>query len=261
MEDGNCIETVLLPEKRHYTICVSTQLGCAMGCAFCLSGMQGLLRNLSVAEIVNQVLHIRKDYLPDGAAINLVFMGMGEPLANCENLMKALQLLTDPAAGNLSHRRITVSTAGLIPQLERLSRLLPVNLAISLNAADDRLRTRLMPINKSYPLDQLIAAAARLPLPARKRVTFEYILMKGVNDSMEDARSLAALLRRIPCKINLIAFNEHAGSPYKTPDTTAIKQFQEYLTAKRFTVMLRQSRGKDVSAACGQLGYTHRQRG
>ncbi len=260
MEDGNCIETVLIPEKRHHTICVSTQLGCAMGCAFCLSGMKGLLRNLSVAEIVNQVLHIRQECLPAGAVINLVFMGMGEPLANYDNLLKALRLLTDPAGFNLSHRRITVSTAGLLPQLERLSRALPVNLAISLNAADDTLRTRLMPVNRSYPLAELIAAAARLPLPARKLITFEYILMKGVNDSEDDARHLAALLRRIPCKINLIPFNEHEGAPFKTPDASAIEQFRDCLTARHFTVMLRQSKGKDVSAACGQLGYAHLQR-
>jgi 23S rRNA (adenine2503-C2)-methyltransferase len=260
MEDGNCIETVLIPEKRHHTICVSTQLGCAMGCAFCLSGKRGLLRNLSVAEIVNQVLHIRHEYLPDGAVINLVFMGMGEPLANYDNLLKALHLLTDPAGFNLSHRRITVSTAGLLPQLEMLSRAMPVNLAISLNAANDKLRTRLMPVNKSYPLAELVAAASRLPLPARKRITFEYILMKGVNDSKEDARNLAGLLRRIPCKINLIPFNEHEGAPFKTPAASAIEQFRECLTARRFTVMLRQSKGKDVSAACGQLGYAHLQR-
>jgi 23S rRNA (adenine2503-C2)-methyltransferase len=259
MEDGSCIETVLIPEKKHHTICVSTQLGCAMGCAFCLSGTKGLLRNLSVAEIVNQVLHIQKDYLPDEAVINLVFMGMGEPLANYENLLKALQLLTDPAAGNLSHRRITVSTSGLIPQMERLSRALPVNLAISLNAAIDRRRTKLMPVNTSYPLAELIDAAARLPLPARKRITFEYILMKGVNDSIEDARKLAALLRHVPCKINLIPFNEYEGAAFNTPDASTIAQFRECLTARRFTVMLRQSKGKDVSAACGQLGYAHLQ--
>jgi 23S rRNA (adenine2503-C2)-methyltransferase len=261
LEDGNCIESVLIPEKKHHTICLSTQLGCAMGCAFCLSGQRGLLRNLSVSEIVNQVLHIQQEHLPEQAVFNLVFMGMGEPLANYENLLKALHLLTDPAGFNLSHRRITVSTSGLIPQLERLSRALPVNLAISLNATNDRLRTRLMPVNKSYPLAALIAAAARLPLPARKRITFEYILIKGVNDSREEARALAALLRRVPCKINLIPFNEHAGAGFKTPHPSAIEQFRECLTAKRFTVMLRQSKGRDVGAACGQLGYARRQSG
>jgi len=259
MEDGNCIETVLIPEKNHHTICVSTQLGCAMGCAFCLSGTRGLLRNLSVSEIVNQVLGIQKDYLPEGAVINLVFMGMGEPLANYAHLLKALHLLTNPAGFNISHRRITVSTAGLLPQLERLSRTLPVNLAISLNAANDMLRTKLMPVNKSYPLAELIAAASRLPLPARKRITFEYILMKGLNDSLEDARNLAALLKRVPCKINLIPFNEHEETTFKAPDESAIEQFRGYLTAKRFTVMLRQSKGRDVAAACGQLGYAHLQ--
>ena len=259
MEDGNCIETVLIPEKRHHTICVSTQLGCAMGCAFCLSGKKGLLRNLSVAEILNQILIIQKDYLPKAPVINLVFMGMGEPLANYDCLLKALRILTDPAGCNISHRRITVSTAGLVPQLEQLSRNLPVNLAISLNAASEALRTRLMPVNKTYPLSELVAAASRLPLPARKRITFEYILMKGINDSLDDARHLASLLKRVPCKINLIPFNEHEGAPFRRPDGPAIEQFQQHLMARNFTVMLRHSKGGDVAAACGQLGFAHLQ--
>lgn len=255
MEDGNCIETVLIPEKRHHTICISTQLGCAMGCAFCLSGKQGLMRNLSVSEILNQVLCIQKGYLPEAAVINLVFMGMGEPLANYDPLLKALHILTDPAGMNISPRRITVSTAGLIPQLNKLSRMLPVNLAISLNASSNRIRTMLMPVNKTYSLTRLIAAASRLPLPARKRITFEYILIKGINDSPDDGQNLASLLKRVPCKINLIPFNEHAGSSFKTPEASAIAQFKEFLIAKHFTVMLRKSKGKDVAAACGQLGY------
>jgi len=257
MEDGSAIESVLIPGKSHHTICVSTQLGCALGCTFCLSGKKGLVRNLSAAEIINQIYTIRRDFLPKEATVNIVFMGMGEPLANYDNLLKALRILTDPFGFNISHRRITVSTAGLLPQIDRLSRDLPVNLAISLNAANDALRTRLMPINKTYPLAELIAAASRASLPARKRITFEYILMHGINDSLQDARDLASTLRRVHCKINLIPFNEHEGAGFTTPDSLTVENFRQALSAKHFTVMVRQSRGRDVAAACGQLGYAH----
>jgi len=257
MEEGSTIESVLIPEKNHHTICVSTQLGCALGCAFCLSGKRGLVRNLSSAEMINQIYTIKRDFLPKAATVNIVFMGMGEPLANYDHLLKALQILTDPCGFNFSHRRITVSTAGLLPQIDRLSRDLPVNLAISLNAATDALRTRLMPINTTYPLAELIAAASRASLPARKRITFEYILIKGINDSLQDARDLASLLRHVHCKINLIPFNEHEGAGFKTPDSATVENFRQVLLAKHFTVMVRQSKGRDVAAACGQLGYKH----
>lgn len=254
LEDGSAIESVLIPEKRHHTICVSTQVGCAMGCTFCLSGKRGLVRNLSAAEMINQIHTIRSDFLPEDATVNIVFMGMGEPLANYDHLLTTLHILTDPCGLNISHRRITVSTAGLLPQMERLSRDLPVNLAISLNAPSDDLRTRLMPINKTYPLAELIAAASRASLPARKRITFEYILIRGINDALQNARELASLLRTVHCKINLIPFNQHKGSPFKTPGSAAVEAFREFLIAKHFTVMVRQSKGRDVSAACGQLG-------
>lgn len=255
MEAGGAIESVLIPEKKHHTICVSTQLGCAMGCVFCLSGKKGLVRNLSPSEIINQIYTIRKDFLPRDATVNIVFMGMGEPLANYDHLLTALHILTDPCGFNISHRRITVSTAGLLPQIERLSRDLPVNLAISLNAPTDALRTRLMPITKTYPLAELIATASRACLPARKRITFEYILMRGVNDSLTHARELASLLRHCHCKINLIPFNEHEGAVFKTPGSAAVEEFRQFLTARHFTVMVRLSKGRDVDAACGQLGY------
>jgi len=257
LEEGSTIESVLIPEKRHHTICVSTQLGCALGCAFCLSGKRGLVRNLSVAEMINQIYTIKRDFLPKAATVNIVFMGMGEPLANYDHLLKALQILTDPWGFNFSHRRITVSTAGLLPQIARLSRDLPVNLAISLNAPTDALRTRLMPINKTYPLAELIATASQVSLPARKRITFEYILIKGINDSLHDARDLASLLRHVHCKINLIPFNEHEGTGFKTADSATVENFRQVLLAKHFTVMVRQSKGRDVAAACGQLGYKH----
>ncbi|MBW2553825.1 MAG: 23S rRNA (adenine(2503)-C(2))-methyltransferase RlmN, partial [Deltaproteobacteria bacterium] len=187
LKDGNCIESVLIPEKKHCTICLSTQVGCALGCKFCLSGKRGLVRNLDASEIVNQICAIKNDFLTKNETFNIVFMGMGEPLANYKNTLKTLQILTTPFGFNLSHRRITVSTAGLLPQIKKLGEELPVNLAISLNAANNSLRNSLMPINKKYSLDKLLEVASKASLPSRKRITFEYILIKNINDSLEDA--------------------------------------------------------------------------
>ena len=261
LQDGNRIESVLIPEKKHWTICVSTQVGCALGCKFCLSGKGGLIRNLDTPEIVNQILAIKNDFLERNETFNIVFMGMGEPLANYENTLKTLQILTNPFGLNFSHRRITVSTAGLLPQIKRLGEELPVNLAISLNAANNSLRNFLMPINKKYPLDELIEVASKTPLPSRKRITFEYILIKNTNDSLKDAQELASLLRVLRCKINLIPFNEHEGVGFKRPDDKTIEQFRQFLVSKNFTVMVRESKGNDISAACGQLGYCEEAKG
>jgi 23S rRNA (adenine2503-C2)-methyltransferase len=254
MNDGNCIESVLIPEKKHLTICVSTQVGCALGCTFCLTGTRGLVRNLTASEIVSQICAIRKDFLRESDTLNIVFMGMGEPLANYENTRRAICILTDPVGCNISHRRITVSTAGLVPEIRRLGDDLPVNLAISLNAATDTLRNALMPINKKYPLKELLAAASNAILPSRKRITFEYILMRNVNDSLEDARALASLLRGIRCKINLIPLNEHGATDFKSPDSTTVERFRAYLASQHFTSLVRYSKGNDIAAACGQLG-------
>ena len=254
LNDGRCIESVLIPEKKHMTICVSTQVGCALGCTFCLTGTRGLVRNLTASEIVSQICSIRKDFILESDTMNIVFMGMGEPLANYENTRNAIYLLTDPSGGNISHRRITVSTAGLIPEIRRLGHDLPVNLAISLNAATNTLRSELMPINKKYPLDELLAAASKACLPSRKRITFEYILMSNVNDSLKDARALASRLRGIRCKINLIPLNEHAATALKSPDSTTVERFRTFLTSQNFTALVRYSKGNDITAACGQLG-------
>ena len=193
LHDGKQIESVLIPEKKHLTLCISTQVGCAMGCTFCLSGKNGLIRNLTPAEIVNQICAIKHDSLDKGATTNIVFMGMGEPLANFDNTCKALHIITDPLGFNFPHRRITVSTAGLTPEIKRLGQVLPVNLAISLNAATNALRDVLMPINKKYPLDKIIKSASQAILPSGKYVTFEYIWINGINDSLRDAKALASL--------------------------------------------------------------------
>lgn len=255
LKDGNCIESVLITERKHRTICVSTQVGCALGCKFCLSGKDGLIRNLDTSEIVNQVCAIKNGFLIRDERLNIVFMGMGEPLANYENTLKALQILISPFGFNFLHRRITVSTAGLIPEIKKLGQNLPVNLAISLNAANNSLRNFLMPINKKYRLDKLLEVASKTPLPSRKRITFEYILIKNINDSLKDAQQLAALLRGIRCKINLIPFNEYEGVEFRRPDDKTVEQFRQFLGYKNFTVMVRESKGKDILAACGQLGY------
>ncbi len=255
LEDGNTIESVLIPEKKHLTICISTQVGCAMGCTFCLSGKDGLIRNLTAAEIVNQIYVIKNDFLGQEQTINIVFMGMGEPLANFDNTCKALRILTDPLGFNFPPRRITVSTAGLIPEIKKLGQELPVNLAISLNAATDELRDVLMPVNRRYPLNKLIKGASQAILPSRKHITFEYILIDGVNDSLKDARALALLLRGVRCKINLIPFNEHKGVTFKRPTTQAVDRFQEYLSSQNLKVLVRYSKGNEIAAACGQLSY------
>jgi 23S rRNA (adenine2503-C2)-methyltransferase len=192
---------------------------------------------------------------PFGDAVpNLVFMGMGEPLANYAITVKAIRTLLSPWGFNFSHRRITVSTAGLVPQMKRLGEDVPVNLAISLNASNDEIRNSLMPVNKKYPLRDVLAAARQFPLAARKRITFEYILIKGLNDAAGNARELAGLLKGIPCKINLIPFNEHPAVDFKKPDERSVKAFQKILHDLNFTAPIRHSKGSDIAAACGQLG-------
>ena len=252
--DGLGIESVLIPESGHVTLCISTQIGCPMGCRFCHTGRVGLVRNLAVAEILNQVSAIMR-MEPFGESMpNLVFMGMGEPLANYDNTVRAIRTLLSPWGFNFSHRRITVSTAGLVPQMKRLGEEVPVNLAISLNASNDEIRSRLMPVNKKYPIREVLAAARQFPLAARKRITFEYILIKGVNDAASHARELAALLKGIPCKINLIPFNEHPAVDFKKPAESSVAAFQKILHDHKFTAPIRRSKGSDIAAACGQLG-------
>ncbi len=254
LSDGAMIEAVLMPERNHSTLCVSSQVGCAMGCRFCMTGAGGLVRNLSRAEIVGQVRELLPQADIERPLTNLVFMGMGEPLANLDALVSALSTLTDNDYGlKFSGQRITVSTAGLVPQMAALGQKTRVNLAVSLNATDNDTRSRLMPINRKYPIETLLAACRDYPLPKGRRITFEYILIAGVNDSLTEARRLAKLLRPICAKINLIPFNPHPGSEFRRPDEAAVLAFQQVLIDSHYTAIIRRSKGQDIAAACGQL--------
>jgi 23S rRNA (adenine2503-C2)-methyltransferase len=255
LEDGEGIESVLLPERDHWTLCLSTQVGCGLGCKFCLTGRRGWIRNLTPAEIIDQVLAVGAALPAERRIRNLVFMGMGEPLLNFENLIRAIEVLRSPGGLQFSHRHITVSTAGLIPQMEALaSRRNFAQLAISLNASSDEQRTQLMPVNRKYPLRDLLAACRRLPLANREKITFEYVLIRGLNDSAPDAIRVDRLLKGVPAKINLIPFNEHPGISWKRPEEETVSRFRKVLMDAGYTAVIRQSKGKDILAACGQLG-------
>jgi len=253
LEDGHCIETVLIPERGHFTLCVSSQAGCAMNCLFCLTGKQGFKRNLTSAEIVDQVVQTRRGMDDPERLTNLVLMGMGEPLANYDAVLKALNNIIAEEGMNFSHRTVTLSTCGLVPQIRRLGKDTKVNLAVSLNAADEETRSYLMPVNRTYPLVELIPALQSFPLPNKRMITFEYILIKGINDGDEDARKLVSLLKRLRAKINLIPLNPHLGLGLEAPPPERILQFQEILVRNHFTAIIRKSKGQDISAACGQL--------
>ncbi|KAF0221519.1 MAG: hypothetical protein FD174_288 [Geobacteraceae bacterium] len=249
LADGNSIESVLIPEEDRSTLCISSQVGCAMACEFCLTGTFKFTRNLTTAEIVNQVCAVKRE----AEVRNVVFMGMGEPLANLENVIRALKIIISPDGMQFSSRRVTVSTAGLVPEMGLLGKEVAVNLAVSLNATTDELRDRLMPVNRRYPLAELLAACKRFPLPARRMITFEYVMINGVNDSIDDAKRLVRLISHIPAKVNLIPFNEHEGCSYRKPEQEAIDRVHKFLLDKHITVITRSSRGADISAACGQL--------
>ena len=254
LEDGKYIESVLIPERDHYTLCISSQVGCAQDCRFCLTARGGFQRNLTKAEIVSQIRDVKNDLRESMPLSNLVFMGMGEPLANYKNLVDAIAVITDSSLGlGFAGRRVTVSTAGLASRLDDLGRDTRVNLAISLNATDNETRDRLMPLNRKFPIEKLLKACRQFPLPGGRRITFEYVLLKDINDTDKDAGRLAGLLRPIKSKINLIPFNPHEGCPYQRPNQDRILRFQKILIDKNYTVMIRQSKGQDISAACGQL--------
>jgi len=257
LNDGIRIESVLIPdtgEGARLTLCVSTQAGCTLDCRFCLTGREKLKRNLKAYEIVDQVLHIQRMIGPSRVVTNLVMMGMGEPLANLRNLLEALRRLTSSRGVGFSPRRITVSTAGLVPQIESLGASgIPVNLAVSLNATTDQVRDRLMPINQRYPLKVLLAACRSYPVRPRRRITFEYVLLAGVNDAPEDASRLIRLVSGIRCKINLIPFNEFPGSGFSRPSEERVDRFQHILHKAYLTATVRRSKGNDILAACGQL--------
>ncbi len=249
LADGNAVESVLIPDEDRTTLCISSQVGCAMACEFCLTGTFRLTRNLTCAEIVNQVCTVRRE----SPVRNIVLMGMGEPLANLDNVVRALKVITEPDGLQFSNRKVTVSTCGLVPELEELGRRVTVNLAVSLNATTDVVRDRLMPVNRRYPIAALLDACRRFPLPSRRYITFEYVLIRGINDTLEDAKRLVRLIHGIPSKVNLIPFNEHEGSSLRTPEQGAIDAFHRYLLDRHITVITRSSRGADISAACGQL--------
>lgn len=256
LKDGRRIETVRIPEKDHYTLCISSQVGCAQGCRFCRTAAGGFRRNLTAGEIIAQIRDAAADVAPDDSRrlTNIVFMGMGEPLDNYENVVHAIRVITDAEWGlAISRRRVTLSTAGLVPQIDALGREIEVNLAISLNAADDETRSRLMPVNRRYPIAELLGACARFPLRARGRITVEYILIAGVNDSDADARRLAQLLRPLRAKINLIPFNPHDSSEFRPPAPSVVERFQQRLIDSNYTTIIRHSKGRDIGAACGQL--------
>ncbi len=255
LDDGQIIESVLIPDQGRHTLCVSSQVGCAMGCRFCLTGTMGFKRNLTAAEMVNQIHFVMEELALQGKGRlnNLVFMGMGEPLANFDNLLTALDILLDPRGLNFSDRKVTVSTCGLIPKMAEFGRRSTVNLAISLHAADDQTRTQLMPINASYPLADLLSACRQYPVPKRRRIMMEYVMIKDCNDSKAAAKKLVKILHGIPCKINLLPFNECPALPFQCPSRATIEAFQNILLQADLTVMIRESRGADISAACGQL--------
>ena len=260
MPDGERVETVLIPQlgdERIVTQCISSQVGCAMGCVFCASGVAGLKRQMTDAEIVAQVLLGRRELGPDQRIRNVVFMGMGEPLHNYEAVARALVLLTHPDGIDLSKRRVTVSTSGLVKQIDRLGKDFDgqVQLAISLHAVRDDARSKIMPVNRRHGLGELMDALRRYPLSKRQRITIEYTLIKGVNDSIKDANGMVELLRGIPVKVNLIPMNPISASDLRAPDSSHVTRFQEQLTRRGLSVFIRKTRGDDVAAACGQLAF------
>ncbi len=259
---GAGVESVLIPEDERLTLCVSTQSGCALGCAFCMTAKGGAGRNLTLSEMTAQVESARallaEGNIPGHERVtNVVLMGMGEPLMNYENVIRFIGVLTDDNGLNVAPRRVTVSTAGVVPMMERLGRAAKVNLAVSLNATTDAVRDTLMPINRKYPIGELVAAMRRYPLKKRQSITIEYVLIKGINDTLEDARRLKNMLRGIPVKINLIAFNPYPGSGFEPPGKEQISAFQKILLDAGCVAVLRGSRGADIEAACGQLKGAH----
>ncbi|MDR1614645.1 MAG: 23S rRNA (adenine(2503)-C(2))-methyltransferase RlmN [Campylobacteraceae bacterium] len=268
LRDNFTIETVLLPMKAEgfdkksgkirsakYTICISSQVGCKIGCAFCLTGKNGFVRNLSAGEITAQVLFVKKINSIDASRrVNIVYMGMGEPLDNLQNVVKAVGIFADIDGLSISPRRQTISTSGLSSQIEKLGSLdTGALLAISLHAVDDETRQKLMPINKAYNIKSIIEAVKKFPIDMRKRVLFEYLMIKGINDSMDSAKKLVKLLNGIKAKVNLIYFNPHAGSEFQRPNEKDVMAFAEFLNSHGLLCTIRQSKGLDISAACGQL--------
>jgi 23S rRNA (adenine2503-C2)-methyltransferase len=262
---GQAVETVFIPEPARGTLCISSQVGCALDCAFCATGAQGFNRNLACDEIIGQVTHANRHLPPrtsgEPAVSNVVFMGMGEPLANYRNLLSALELLISDYAYGLSRRRITVSTSGLVPQIEKLGDDCNVSLAVSLHASNNALRDRLVPINRIHPIDELLDACWRYAAKRANRfITFEYVMLRGVNDDLQCADELVTLLRKRPAKVNLIPFNPFEGNDFKRSAAATIRQFQDRLRDQGVIATTRKTRGDDIDAACGQLAGKVRDR-
>jgi len=249
----NRIETVFIPEEGRGTLCVSSQVGCALACSFCSTARQGFNRNLSVAEIIGQLWVAQRELGTDRRITNVVLMGMGEPLLNFQNVVDAVDLMMDDFAYCLSKRRVTLSTSGVVPALERLAEVTDISLAVSLHAPDDALRNELVPINQKYPLRELLPACRNYVRDGRRKVTWEYVMLAGVNDSPAQARALARLLANIPSKINLIPFNPFPGSPYRCSSAETVAHFSEILQGYGLITTIRKTRGEDIDAACGQL--------
>ena len=257
LEDGESIESVFIPSANTDTACISSQVGCRFACSFCASGKKGFVRNLLPAEMVNQVLSIREVPL---RITNIVFMGIGEPLDNYDNVLKAARLLNAPYGLNIGQRKITISTAGVVPGIRRLAgEDLQVELSISLHGANDKMRSGIMGINNKYPIKELIAASREYIIKKRRQVTFEYVLIEGLNDSKKDAEELAALIRGMLAKVNLIPLNAVEGLGYAPPGPKQIKGFKDILDKKGITSIVRATRGMDISASCGQLKLSHKQ--
>ncbi|MEC8052229.1 MAG: 23S rRNA (adenine(2503)-C(2))-methyltransferase RlmN [Myxococcota bacterium] len=261
--DGLAFEAVYIPEvatgSRTNTLCVSSQTGCAVGCKFCFTASIRRNRNLAAAEIVGQVLAVQEDVKElseDARVTNIVFMGMGEPLLNYDHVLRSCRILLDPKGMDFSSRRITIRTSGIVPRIHDLGRDLPTQLAISLNATTDATRNEVMPINKKWPLKELIASLHAYPLAPRRKFTIEYVMLKDLNDSTDDAYRLIQLLKGLPVKVNLLPLNEHDRTPYQTPPWDRVETFQAILRDAGMTAIHRRPRGQDISAACGQLGET-----
>jgi 23S rRNA (adenine2503-C2)-methyltransferase len=254
LADGKQIESVFIPDTPKQTFCVSTQVGCAMGCAFCLTGKMGLLRHLSAAEIAGQVRLLARSLDLLDKSFNIVLMGMGEPLQNYDNTMKAMRMLNEKEGLDMHPKRVTLSTVGLVPQMDRLAQedLMP-NLAVSLHAASEEQRAAIVPPSKKYSMQDVIDACKRFPLSKRRRIMFEYVMLAGINDSDEDARRLVKVLTGVKAKVNLLPLNEAPGIPFKRPSDERINRFAKILADKELMVSVRKSRGRDIRAACGQL--------
>ncbi len=253
--DKSVVETVFIPSEGRNTLCISSQVGCAMGCTFCWTAKMGLHRNLTTAEIVDQVLQARRLMGEvNGHIGNIVFMGMGEPLHNYDNVVRAIHTITDGNGLDFSRRKITVSTSGLVTALEKLGQDVDVNIAISLNGTTDEQRSSIMPVNDRWNIEELLDVLRRYPLEKRQRITFEYVMIEGLNDTIADARRLVRLLRGLPSKVNLIPFNPHPNSPFLPPSEDVVDAFRDYLVSKNLSCFRRKTRGQDEMAACGQLG-------